>query len=164
MNYLNKWLMMEETPYKITPLIQKPQDFDFSDISQIIVEGDYPVKVGKRRTHTLKQNALNIFKKQNISFGNKFDEKNLVSAELILKFKKPQKMSIEEYQRELSASIKPLADLDHVKFRLADNRMIGKDKILYTKKVVVKRFNNIEFDDPGMFGEMRDFIKTLPDA
>ena len=65
---------------------------------------------------------------------NKIIAANIVSANMIIKFEKPRKMTPQEYNKQLSAILAPIQDLENVYFTLHSGMKILGSDLVYTHK------------------------------
>ncbi|EIY1349421.1 hypothetical protein MMF30_003982 [Enterobacter hormaechei] len=112
----------------------------------------------------LSQKVFDILKRS-MSDTAQLDElalSQMISAELLIKFKKPRKMSEEEYKRALGAYLKPVSDLDNVSFKRKDNKteVKGKD-LLLTKAVSVETTQTGKLVEQQLLQEMSKFLVEL---
>lgn len=86
----------------------------------------------------------------------------IISAELLIKFKKPKRMTDDEYKKKLGAVLKPVADLDNVSFRSkkTGKMVMGKD-VLYTKLVSIETTSSGHIVEQQLIQEMAKFLDTL---
>ena len=95
----------------------------------------------------------------------KLDEtelRQLISATLLIKFKKPRKMSDEEYARKLGAILKPVSDMDYVQFATYKKDKIINGKDLLKQKVLdIDTTDNGKISEPALYQEMINFLYEL---
>ncbi len=86
----------------------------------------------------------------------------MISAELLIKFKKPRRMTDDEYSRALGAYLKPVSDLDNVSFKRKDNKteVKGKD-LLLTKSVSIETTQSGKLVEHHLLQEMSKFLLEL---
>ncbi|HCB1743971.1 TPA: hypothetical protein MYQ04_005371, partial [Citrobacter braakii] len=127
-----------------------------SDLKAIVVKDPEPLSNDSVSSSNSSQTPENVQSQTSISLSKKVldiiknsmsdtDQLNdialsqMISAELLIKFKKPRKMTDDEYERALGAYLKPVSDLDNVSFKRKDNKteIKGKD-LLLTKAVDIE--------------------------
>lgn len=86
-------------------------------------------------------------------------DKQIVSAELLIKFNKPRDMDEEDYARILGATLKPVSDLDNIVFKRKDGRrdVKGKD-LLKIKNVLIDVTESGKLVDQKVFQEMSKYL------
>ncbi|MDX7988927.1 hypothetical protein FE392_16620 [Xenorhabdus sp. 12] len=89
-------------------------------------------------------------------------DSQLISAELLIKFKKPRKMTQDEYANILGAYLKPVSDLDNISFKRADGKteVKGKD-LLRIKPVDIEVTETGKLVEQQVFQEMNKFLIEL---
>lgn len=148
--YLN-WLLNDL--YEISPLLAEEIVPSISDIKDIVVKDTsiYPTKESENSTQRssfdLGKIALNLIKNALIDSDKLSDIEleQMISARLVIEFKKPKKSDSESLKKAYSALLKPVSDLDNFEFVTRDNKKIIKGKqILRIKEV------SIETTDSGL--------------
>ena len=85
----------------------------------------------------------------------------IISAELLIKFSKPKKMSKEDYQRSMGAFMKPIADTDNIALYPKKGRpIVGRD-ILKIKEVSIETTDSGRISENQLTQEMEKFLKEL---
>lgn len=155
--YLN-WLLDTATaPYAITPLCKSTPDVKLSEIKEVVFEDD-SILLSSRNTSitAINDTADKLIDIAWASVRNLLSEtidlteeelKHVVSARLLLKFKKPKEMSEEDYQKKFGAMLKPVSDTDHLHYISKSGQRITADTITATKTF------NIEITDKGFLVE-----------
>ncbi|MEH3772909.1 hypothetical protein POW02_02520 [Enterobacter asburiae] len=168
---------------EFTPLISAKDQTRLSDLKAIIVKDPEPISpptstaltvspgnstsvtsTESQKSIKLSQKVFDILKRS-MSDTAQLDElalSQMISAELLIKFKKPRKMSEEEYKRALGAYLKPVSDLDNVSFKRKDNKteVKGKD-LLLTKAVSVETTQTGKLVEQQLLQEMSKFLVEL---
>ncbi|EOZ1390932.1 hypothetical protein NVR46_20690 [Enterobacter hormaechei] len=168
---------------EFTPLISAKDQTRLSDLKAIIVKDPEPISAPtstaltvspgnstsvtsteSQKSIKLSQKVFDILKRS-MSDTAQLDElalSQMISAELLIKFKKPRKMSEEEYKRALGAYLKPVSDLDNVSFKRKDNKteVKGKD-LLLTKAVSVETTQTGKLVEQQLLQEMSKFLVEL---
>jgi hypothetical protein len=86
----------------------------------------------------------------------------MISAELLIKFNKPRKMTTQEYQQILGAYLKPVSDLDNVTFKRKDGKseVKGRD-LLRTQTVDIETTQSGKIVEQQLLQEMSKFLLDL---
>lgn len=160
------WLLKDET-LEITPMIETPPECKFSDIvSATFEDPDFESdknqslsgkseEGNQQRTEISTKTAsswlnMKVIKellpklmKEGSSLAEIDDLAKIVSAKLLVSFKKPRKMSKQDYEKMLGATLKPISDIENVKFKTKDKKRLvsGKD-LLKTKTVEIEKTEN----------------------
>jgi len=85
----------------------------------------------------------------------------IISAELLIKFSKPKKMSKEEYQRSMGAFMKPISDTDNIALYPKKGRPISGTDILKIKEVSIETTDSGRISENQLTQEMEKFLKEL---
>jgi hypothetical protein len=120
--YMN-WLLEKERGnvlYEFTPMVVPQKETILSDISKIVVRDQ---SVGKNREQgdtrhkkfKLDLDYISGFFRDVVPLDEMI-ENNIISAELLIKFTKPKKMSEEDYQKVMGAYMKPISETDDISF------------------------------------------------
>lgn len=168
---------------EFTPLISAKGQTKLSDLKAIIVKDPEPLNItnstevvaisGNSNTPAtteghksirLTQKVLDIIKSSMSDTAqlNDIALSQMISAELLIKFKKPRKMTDDEYKRALGAYLKPVSDLDNVSFKRRDNKteVKGKD-LLLTKPVSIETTQSGKIVEQQLLQEMTKFLVEL---
>ncbi|WP_227317421.1 hypothetical protein [Cedecea davisae] len=116
------------------------------------------------RTIKLTDQVMELLKKS-VSGLKSFDEiamSQMISAELLIKFNKPRKMTTQEYQKILGAYLKPVSDLDNVTFKRKDGKseVKGRD-LLRTQTVNIETTQSGKIVEQQLLQEMSKFLLDL---
>ncbi|WP_277657222.1 hypothetical protein [Seleniivibrio woodruffii] len=165
------WLLTRDD-FEFNPIIVPPRGITLADIKAISIGGGKASKaVTKNNTppqqsefaSTIKNIALNI-----VDFllrdGTTLTEEQLsaiVSARLILKFRKPNKMTDEEYMRTYAAMFNPIADADNVVLETKKDGNITGEDCKKIKIVDIESTDRGNLVDNDIYREMRKFIAEL---
>jgi hypothetical protein len=168
---------------EFTPLISAKDQTKLSDLKAIIVKDPDPISPSSnaglltspagntsvataesQKSIKLTQKVFDILK-SSMSDTAQLDElalSQMISAELLIKFKKPRKMTDDEYKRALGAYLKPVSDLDNVSFKRKDNKteIKGKD-LLLTKSVSIETTQTGKLVEHQLLQEMSKFLVEL---
>ncbi|WNJ81701.1 hypothetical protein RJE46_10885 [Cedecea neteri] len=162
---------------EFTPLISAKGQTRLSDLKAIVVKDPEPLQVstasdgnGKsvttegQKSIKLSEKVLSIIKSSMSDTAqlNDIALSQMISAELLIKFKKPRKMTEEEYKKALGAYLKPVSDLDNVSFKRKDNKteIKGKD-LLLTKAVSIETTQSGKLVEHQLLQEMSKFLVEL---
>ncbi|MEP0004427.1 MAG: hypothetical protein ABJ387_01490 [Balneola sp.] len=165
--YINHLLENERgnTFFEFTPLIIKHEATKLSDINRIIVkDNDVSVNSEADRTGNKKFSMdLNLLKDliKDVNSLKKILENNIVSAELLIKFSKPRKMSSEDYQKIMGAYMKPISETDDISFATKKHGRIKGTEILKTKVVNIELTETNKISEPQLYQEMEKFLLEL---
>lgn len=89
-------------------------------------------------------------------------DKDIVKAELLVKFKKPKSMDDEEYAKALSATLKPVSDLENVKISTNDGATIEAGSALKVRRVdIEKQSDGNQINQPQLEQELERFLLDL---
>lgn len=150
--YLN-WLleaMRGERLYSFTPKVEPPKGMLLSDIKNIKVI-DPALKASKKpkEKKVVDLNSMKIFNFASDKLCELISEvpdletmieKKILSAELLVRFKKPRSMQPDTYNKLLGSYMNPIHDTDGVTFSLNNGTKITGSDILVTKTVSVKNY------------------------
>lgn len=174
------WFLKNEL-IELTPLIEKPKECKLSDLDFAVFqepdfskEKDSPVNNFHTSDQVLiqtKQHYLGLDMVKKI-LSNLFDDgkkieeiddlAQIVSAQLLIKFRKPRKMDQEQYERILGATLKPVSDLENVKFKTKNRKQIIQGKDLVKMKVVeIEQTTNGYLSEEQLKQEMAKYLRDL---
>ena len=144
--YIN-WLLNTATnPYEITPLCKSTPDFKLSDIKEIVFGDDFKLTSNDSKidTDTTTNKLINIALDGIKNLLNdtvdltEEELKQVVSARLFLKLKKPKHMSEEDYQKKFGAILKPIADTDNLQYVSKAGQRLKAETITVTKNINIE--------------------------
>ncbi|WP_044204953.1 hypothetical protein, partial [Pectobacterium odoriferum] len=135
-----------------------------SSVSQALATSNGKAPATGQKTIALGEKVLEIIKKS-MSETKTLDDitlSQMISAELLIKFKKPRKMTDDEYKRILGAYLKPVSDLENITFKRKDGKseIKGKD-LLKTKPVDIEMTPTGKLVEQQLLQEMNRFLKEL---
>ncbi|EHT03229.1 MULTISPECIES: hypothetical protein [Klebsiella/Raoultella group] len=167
---------------EFTPMISAKGKTKLSDLKAIVVKDPEPLSNDSLSGHNSGKTPENIQSQKSISLSKKVLDiikssmsdteqlndialSQMISAELLIKFTKPRKMTDNEYERVLGAYLKPVSDLDNVSFKRKDNKteIKGKD-LLLTKAVDIETTQSGKLVEHQLLQEMSKFLVELSDA
>jgi hypothetical protein len=163
--YLN-WLLEKERGtalYEFTPMVVPQKETKLSDINKITVK-DTTVNTNKQDTgHKKFALSLDLLTDliKDVSSLDQIIENNIVSAELLIKFTKPRKMSEEDYQNIMGAYMKPISETDDISFSTKKHGTIKGSDILKTKIVDIELTETNKINEPQLYQEMEKFLNEL---
>jgi hypothetical protein len=163
--YLN-WLLEKERGialYEFTPMVVPQKETKLSDINKITVK-DTTVNTNKQDTgHKKFALSLDLLIDliKDVSSLDQIIENNIVSAELLIKFTKPRKMSEEDYQKIMGAYMKPISETDDISFSTKKHGTIKGSDILKTKIVDIELTETNKINEPQLYQEMERFLNEL---
>lgn len=136
------WLIGNDL-FELYPLTQAPNNITLNDVRNITFSGasigynslersSEKRTNGREETETISLSALALSKLRNVFPGikslNQHDLERFVSAELVLKIKKPTVNEQERFQKTMGALLLPVADLENISIRPKRGKTItGKD-------------------------------------
>ncbi|MDV3814172.1 hypothetical protein CMU15_00305 [Elizabethkingia anophelis] len=155
----------EDTIYELTPLIQDTPEYKLRDLNKIkIQDPNISVVEGNNREENQTRSLSLSMLTDLLSSVKDIDSHRLdqiVSAELLLKFKKPRKMSQDDYQRVLGAYMKPISETENVTFYPKKGVPVSGSDILKTKSVDVELTQSGKLSEQHLKQEMERFLKEL---
>ncbi len=165
--YLN-WYLDEERGakyYEITPKIVCNVETKLADIKKITVKDNSvlfnaPKDTHERKITNIKREVLSSLIDDTGSLDDIL-EQDIISAELSIKFKKPTKMSVEDYQKMMGAYMKPISETDDVSFITKKGGRIKGSEILRVKSVEIELTETNKINEPELYQEMEKFLLEL---
>lgn len=167
--YIN-WLLTDqrgEDLYEFTPKTRVFEDTRLIDIKNIEVKDSSIYKEnsgsGSERDKRLLPVTLDTLKQFFVDV-NSYDEikdQQIVSAKLLIQFKKPKKMKKEAYEKIMSAYLKPISDTEDVTFITKKGDKLTGNDVLLTKDIVVEMTESKLINEENLFQEMELFLKEL---
>lgn len=132
--YINRFL--GDAQYSFRPYLQH-KDLRLNDISQVVFKETFaPMPQNEGNPVSIKTPVRKLFQyiSPEVKGLNKIIAANIVSANMIIKFEKPRKMTPQEYNKQLSAILAPIQDLENVYFTLHSGMKILGSDLVYTHK------------------------------
>lgn len=165
--YINWFLEKErgDKLYEITPIVTEHKVTQLADLKGIVVKDsdihpDSPQEeTGLKRLNLPEKLLPDLFK--DVTNLDEMIEKNIVSAFVTLKFRKPKGVSKEEYQKFMGAYLKPISETDDVSFLTKKNGRITGSDILKTKIVDIELTATNKISEPQLYQEMEQFLKEV---
>lgn len=169
-SYLN-WLLESvrgNTKLILDPVVTKVESLTpkMSEIKSVSINSN-PLQ--SKRTANKTQDDKKIYditREKLLSFFKEADLKdimdnNLVSAELVIKFKKPKKKQMEELESNLSAMMKNSADLDNMSIELKNGKRIQGSEIEGKKFVTLNLDSDGVVPDSEIENAMENYLSEL---
>lgn len=165
--YIN-WLLEKERKtilYEFTPMIVPQEEMPLSDIDKIIVRDTSVGKNNEQSSTGHKKFKLDLDYISSLFSDvvslDEMVENNIISAELLISFKKPRKMSNDDYQRMLGAYMKPISDTDNITFNTKKHGKIKGSEINRTKLVDIELTETGKINEPQLYQAMEKFLNEL---
>lgn len=169
--YLN-WLL--NSLYELTPLIDTIKIESLGDLKQVAVQ-DFEInpsshqgeKDNKATSIFNLNNAAALWLKEKLGLKDvkgltEVEIEQIISAKLVIQFKKPKKNDPEEIQKVYGALLKPVADLENVAITDKNNKILAKGKdIAKVKEVDVDVTSTGKINEQSISQEMRKFLLEL---
>ncbi|APW57026.1 MULTISPECIES: hypothetical protein [Pasteurella] len=184
------WLLNDEI-LEITPMISPPPECKLSDlVSATFVDPEFNnIPHSQPEQHADSQKSPNNYTMQTtentgtkrhwlskvfikellpklLKEGSDFKEvenlAKIISAELVVKFKKPRKMIQDDYEKILGATLKPVGDIENIKFKTKDKKNIvrGKD-LLKTKTVEIEKTESGYLVEEQLIQAMAHYLQEI---
>lgn len=180
------WLLNDEL-LELTPLIEPPKECKLSDLDfAVFQEPDFSEEpnvsekqddfkgnsgIANQSVMHTKQHYLSLDMVKKVigtlfDSGKKIEEiddlAQIVSAQLLIKFRKPKEMDQEQYERILGATLKPVSDLENVKFKTKNNKQIIKGKDLVKTKIIeIEKTDSGYLSEEQLKQEMAKYLRDL---
>lgn len=166
------WFLNDES-IEVYPMVEKLDDYKFSDLKTAVFEDGSAYKSSKNVAsisentigNKVKQISLEMLKslfKESQDLKEISELESIISAQLLIKFKKPRKMTDDDYQKILGASLKSIGDLEDVKFKTKDNKKIVSGLDLHkSKEVKIELTSNGSIIEEQLKQEMAHFLNEL---
>lgn len=168
--YLN-WLL--EDLYEISPLVAEEAMPELSQIKDIVVKDSsiHPSPSQSTEIESTRKSFIDLGRaawdavKYALSDTEKLSDielEQMVSAKLVIEFKKPKKSDSDAIKKAYSALLKPVADLENFEFITRNNKRIVKGKqILRIKEVSIETTESGMLNESQLSQEMARFIREL---
>ena len=163
--YIN-WLL-NDSRYEITPLISRKQATSLSKIDSLTFDDDF------LRKNVITEGSASVLLKTGIierlkglfvdaSSIEEIDLDQLISAKLVVKFKKSKVNQLVEIQSAYGALLKPISDLDNVTVRTRDNTTLVKgSQLQLSQPVKIGLLENGLLEEPSLFQAMEKFYQSI---
>lgn len=160
------WLIEEErknTLFEFTPIVKEVPEFPLNELKSIKFEDPARKEEDsyeQTETKKLSINFLQSILKDVISLDEvKLSE--IVSAELLLKFRKPKTMTNEEYQNYFGALLKPTSDLENITLYPKKGKFIKGSDIEEMKEVKIETTEKGTISEKQLKQEMEKYLNEL---
>ncbi|MVW93867.1 hypothetical protein FCL53_18070 [Elizabethkingia meningoseptica] len=155
----------EDSLYELTPLIQDTPEYKLRDLDRIKIQDPNinVVEDNNREESQTRSLSLSMITDllSNVRDIDSHRLDQIVSAELLLKFKKPKEMSQDDYQRALGAYMKPISETENVTFYPKKGIPVKGSDILKTKSVDVELTQSGKLSEQNLKQEMERFLREL---
>lgn len=167
--YLN-WLLndIRTNIIGIIPHVVPPPDVKLTDIKEVIISDSFISHAINAsgmygdRTENVKIPAA--IAKQLLSDTDRLTDielEQIIVAELKVRFKKPTSMDKNYFQDKYGALLKPISDLDSVKFTTRGGKNLSGENIVKTKKVQIELTETGKLSEPNLSQEMERFLGEI---
>ena len=167
--YLN-WLLNDIRAgiINIVPHVVPPPDVKLTDIKEVKISDSFinrsiDVNRGERDiTETVNISAS--IARQLLSDTSRLSETELeriIVAELKVRFRKPAGMSADDYKERYGALLKPMADLDSIKFITKKGTQLSGQSVVKTKRVMIETTQSGKLSEPYLSQEMERFLAEI---
>lgn len=132
--YINRFL--GEAQYYFRPYLHH-KDLRLNDISKVVFKETFAsMPQNDRNPVSLQQPVKKLFQyiSPEVKGLKKIFESNIVSANMVISFEKPRKMTQQDYNKQLSAILAPIQNLENVYFTLHSGMKILGSDLVYTHK------------------------------
>ena len=163
--YIN-WLI-KDTRYEITPLISKTQVTELSKIDNLTFEDDFLRKTSAESSTTsifLKDEFIRMVRRLFVDAKSMedVDFDQLISAKLVIKFRKSKVERLTELQNVYGALLKPMSDLDNITIRTRDRKKLVKGSNLQlSQSIKIGLLEDGLLEEPSLFQAMERFYSTI---
>ena len=171
--YIN-WLLEKvrgTTIFTFTPIIRNQTEVEIKDIGEICVKDPFHEAKSDNHSEKGKDTGLKKFKLPGLDILLKLfpdaDNDTLIilskaiSAELLVKFKKPDNMTKSDYKKAMGTYLKPISDVESVTFKTKKGQTITGASMLLVKPVDVEVTASKKPSDQDLFLKMEEFIKEI---
>jgi len=155
----------EDSLYELTPLVQETPEYKLRDLERIKIQDpnisviEDNIREESQKTSLSLSMLTGLLSSVKDIDSHRLDQ--IVSAELLLKFKKPREMSQDDYQRALGAYMKPITETENVTFYPKKGIPVKGSDILKTKSVDVELTQSGKLSEQHLKQEMERFLKEL---
>ena len=151
--------------FEFTPDVKDSPRYKLSNLKKIRVEDPIITENETEDTISSEKKTLSLsMLKSLFSDVSSYDEtalSEIVSAELLLKFKRPYQMSKQDYQAALGAYLKPISDTDNVTFFPKSGPSVKGSEILNIKEVSIEKLESNNISENQLMQEMELFLREL---
>ena len=164
------WLLKDQGfIYELNPLIKPAPEVTLSSVSSVEfsdpISSQEPVNIATNTSkyQTITKNFFDKigFLKKILSDTNQLDSEELsqiVDAKVLLKIKKPTSMTDEDFQSKYGALLKPLNDLENMRFKTKDGRTIASTDIMAHHRFHVELTSQGNYNDEELKQKMISYL------
>lgn len=169
--YLN-WLTGAENEgvfYDINPKVSS-EKIKLSRLRRIVISDSNTKRKNIQKTGEASNKVIKLAKEMidklfdAVPDMNRIIDKNILSARLILCFSRPKDMTEEDYEKELSAYMKPISDVDNIELTSNKKETIKGQDILLTKTVEIDLLDEGSLNEKTVLHEMVRFLFALKNS
>ena len=163
--YIN-WLLepvRAKDLFEFTPIVKNLPDMALKDIKKITIKDPARREEDTYEPTETKKFSINILYSM-LKDVISLDEvilSEVISAELLLKFSKPKKMTNEEYQNYFGAFIKPISDLENVTLQTNKGNTIKAEEIEEVGKVKIETTDSGKISEPELKQGMEKYLNKI---
>jgi hypothetical protein len=165
--YINWFLedLRKTELFEFTPDIKESPIYQLRNLKKISVSDPIIQRNNEENSIESKRKSLSLgVLKGLFSDISSYDETSLseiVSAELLLKFKKPNQMTKQDYQSALGAYLKPISDTDNITFHPKSGQSVKGTEILNIKEVFIEKLESNNISENQLMQQMELFMREL---
>ena len=170
--YIN-WLLNEL--FELSPVIELKEEYDLDHVQSFTIrdaeistdtktdankgKNPEPSSMMKEITNLAMDKIKGLF--QHAADYEDIDFSELISAKLVIQLKKVTESTPDEIKKALSATLKPMADLDNISFKTRHGTTVKGSELPKTKSVTVDTTDTGKINEQTLFQQMELFIKEL---
>ena len=166
-DYVNWFLNTnnEQVKFEFTPKVADIENLRLGDIKRIDIN-DAMINLPKNQDEIVHKN-LSVSQSLIERFFNdvktfeQIKENNIISAKLSLLFKKPKKMSNDEYQNSMGSLLKAMGNEDDITVLTKNKERIKGSKFFRSKQITIEIIKPNVLCESTLFDEMNNFLKEL---
>ena len=166
--YIN-WLIeaiSDKVLYEFTPIVKDIPEIQLEDLKSLKIQDPARKETDEfnlTETKRIGMDYVMSLLKDVVSLDEvKLSE--IISAELILKFRKPQSMTKEDYQNYFGAALKPVADLENITFYPKKGKPISGAEMEEIKEVIIETTDTGRISEQELKQEMEKYLLELQNA
>ncbi len=164
------WLLenqRKDTLYEFSPKTKPISDTRLLDIKNIEVKD---ISIHKDQNHEELQKDSKLISVGNeilktllgdVTSFDKIKDQQIISAKLFIKFTKPKAMKKEEYEKIMSAYLKPISDTEDVTLITKKGAKLKGSDVLWTKDVDIEMTESKLMVEEHLFQEMELFLREI---
>lgn len=171
--YIN-WLLRNfrgQTLYEITPIVISQPNLRMHEIKKIKVNDTSINPYVNHEDHEeengifsrIKQIPVELIESLFSDTSTLHDalSEDMISAELLVKFKKPRKVSRDDYQRTMGAILKPISELENITVYPEKGQPITGRDLNRVKIVNIETLESGKISEEQLYQEMESFLTEL---